>query len=273
MHKQFYYQRQHLIQSVDTLLYQLHALSFFLSPSLWIYITRFVTQHYCSLPIEFEGGWSLKFFYIVILMLNLPCLMSHSTKAVMEGRNVILDFIGMSYLPSRLQLCALDILIIILQLLLVTISYETSLYEATPTSQLVDPLLPDVSISSSSPTLPTYQIHSPTPLVPMKTKSRSDPNLAPLVLDLRIGLVRTRLTSPAPTGFSRQNTSRNALPLPNTAPWPLPSSLGILMQATMQMREARRARPQGPTTATTAVTGTNANRDIRIPGGMGTNLD
>ncbi|PPQ63500.1 hypothetical protein CVT24_005157 [Panaeolus cyanescens] len=159
-------------------------------------------------------------------------------------------------------------------------TYETSLYEIAPTSEALDPLLPGVvHVLNTSPTLPTFQIHTPTTpqlsSVPLNTKSRVDSSTIPLILDLRLDLIRTRLRSPTPPPVSRQPSSRNSLPLPNTTSWPLPPTLGLLMQATMQAREARRTRPQPTTvpTPTTTTTTPNLNRNVRMPGGIGSGLD
>lgn len=115
MHKRFHAQRQHIVHSVrtqelqhdsqlkkilqlDTLLYQLHTLSFFLSPSIWIYIVRILSQFQYSKPRELDPSRSLRFFYSMVLLFNLPSLWKHFTRGEAGGRVIILDFIGMCML-------------------------------------------------------------------------------------------------------------------------------------------------------------------------------
>jgi hypothetical protein len=76
-------------------LYQLHTLSFFLSPSIWIYIVRILSQFQYSKPRELDPSRSLRFFYSMVLLFNLPSLWKHSTRGEVGGRAIILDFIGM----------------------------------------------------------------------------------------------------------------------------------------------------------------------------------
>jgi hypothetical protein len=112
MSKRFYAQRQHIISSVrlmlllpeeifynflklDILLYQLQALSFFLSPSLFLSFCRLVAQFICSKPRELDPERALRFFYVICLFLSLPSLCIHLVRGVVEGRAIILDFIGM----------------------------------------------------------------------------------------------------------------------------------------------------------------------------------
>ena len=113
MPRRYYVQRQHIIHSVrpffcilktvslmrtiqlDTLLYQLHTLSFFLAPSIWIYVFRMVSQFQCSKPRELDSSRSLRFFFTMALFLNLPSLWTHLYRGPSEGKVIILDFIGM----------------------------------------------------------------------------------------------------------------------------------------------------------------------------------
>jgi hypothetical protein len=115
MSKRYFVQRQHIIASVclklyqrlkeaiiflklDILLYQLHALSFFLSPSLFLSFCRLVAQFICSKPRELDPERALRFFYVICMLLNLPSICIHLIRGVVEGRAMILDFIGMCML-------------------------------------------------------------------------------------------------------------------------------------------------------------------------------
>lgn len=95
MHRRHHAQRQHIIHSLDTTLYQLHTLSFFLSPSLWSYLCRIFAQFQCSKPRDLDATRSLRFFFVIVFTLNLPSLWLHALHRPGEGRSIILDFIGM----------------------------------------------------------------------------------------------------------------------------------------------------------------------------------
>lgn len=114
MSKRYYVQRQHIIASVgielvsiqwrkyslfdmlklDLLLYQLHAVSFFLSPSLFLSFCRLVAQFICLKPRELGPGRALRFFYLLFMLLNLPSICTHLFRGGVDGRAIILDFIG-----------------------------------------------------------------------------------------------------------------------------------------------------------------------------------
>ncbi|KAF9566710.1 hypothetical protein CPC08DRAFT_602449, partial [Agrocybe pediades] len=239
MHTRFYRERLHVINSFDAVLFQLHTLSFFLSPSLWLYTCRLLSQIVCARPREIDSSRSLRFFYFIVFTFNVPNIWSHSTRGVMEGRAIILDFIGMSYQPSKLQLLCLDLLILFLQLVTITISYETSLYDMNKDVDPQDTLLPgqytplSIPLFTSSIDSPvSATTYPPSPALPSVTKPMSSD--LPLILDLRIAPILTRLRHPPPT-TSRPADSGDALLHPNMAPWPLPG-IGILMRAGRNMR-------------------------------------
>lgn len=70
-------------------------MSFFLSPSLFLSFCKVTAQCICLKPREFDTGRALRFFYIICVLLNLPSICIHVTRGVVEGRAIILDFIGM----------------------------------------------------------------------------------------------------------------------------------------------------------------------------------
>jgi len=79
---------------LDTLLFQLHTLSFFLSPSLLGFISRLFSQFQCSKPRDIDPSRSLRFWYFVLVFFNFGCIWTHAIEGVSEGRAVVLDFIG-----------------------------------------------------------------------------------------------------------------------------------------------------------------------------------
>jgi hypothetical protein len=99
--------RQHLIGSLDTLLYQLHTLSFFLAPALLPLLARIAAQAHCR-PRP-DDAHSLRFYLALVLVLNVPSLWYHATRAPHDDRAVVLDFVGLGAslaLPPRAALTA-----------------------------------------------------------------------------------------------------------------------------------------------------------------------
>jgi len=264
MPRRYYVQRQHIIHSLDTLLYQLHTLSFFLAPSIWIYVFRMVSQFQCSKPRELDSSRSLRFFFATALFFNLPSLWSHSYRGLSEGKVIILDFVGMSYLPSKFQLLTLDLLIVILQLLLITIAYETSVYYDNEAEDPEDILLPSTPVPSTL-SFPWFQSSLDTssnsipfsPSLPSKTMSPT--NAVPTVVDLRFTTIMRHFRHPPPP--SRSAVVDPVLPLPNTTPWPLPAGMRMLMRASRQIRDVGGA--GAPTGAPV-----NGGREVTVPGAI-----
>ncbi|KAF5380444.1 hypothetical protein D9615_004472 [Tricholomella constricta] len=250
MPKQHHAQRQHLIVSLDALCYQLHTLSFILSPSIWSFICRLISQFQCSpRDLDATAARSLRFFFANILLLNLSSVWHHATQGAAEGRAIVLDFVGLGYVPSRLQLLGLDFLIIILQLVLSIIAYETSLLQHSIDTDTPDMLLPIPDSPLSPAPSPLFTSISSTPFptaMSQHTKSYPPHSISPYVVDLRLGPVIERLRNPPPTP---QATSSDAsLPLPNTTPWPLPAGMRMLIRASARMRrETGEGTPAGGT--------------------------
>lgn len=166
---------------------------------------------------------SLRFWFILILLCNATSVWTHATEGPETGRSIVLDFVGpgASYSvyssmvvyninqlliaspPTKLHLLSLDFVIIVLNMVLTTISYETSLHSAMPTDT-PDPLLP-----LPPPSVPATPIlfdeDSP------KTELSYEP---PYVLDLHLSQMIHRLRSPAPPPPERDPSSDDLLPLP-----------------------------------------------------------
>lgn len=225
MHKRYHAQRKHIIQSLDSLLYQLHTLSFFLSPAFWALICRLLSQLQCSKSRDLDA--SLRFLFISILFLNLPTLWNHATITAGEGRAVVLDFIGLSYAPSKLQLFALDVFIIFLQFIFTTIVYETSVAHAETDADTPNALLSD-SLATPSEIPLSLDVQG-------ASDSKQFGKTPEYIFDLTLSTIIARLRNSA----SRpQVASSDAfLPLPNTTPWPLPAGMRMLMRASAQIRQ------------------------------------
>ncbi|KAG6845923.1 hypothetical protein H0H87_000729 [Tephrocybe sp. NHM501043] len=220
---------------------------------------RLLSQFQCSKPRDIDPAAtpSLRFFFANILLLNSSSIWSHAIQGAAEGRAIVLDFVGMGYAPSKTQLLALDVLIVLLQFILTTIAYETSLYEHSHDTDTHDMLLPIPSPLSPTPS-PLFTPIPPSTPLPMSqhTKAHPPPMISPYVVDLRLAPIIARLRNPPPPP---QTTNSDAsLPLPNTTPWPLPAGMRMLIRASTQIR---RERANGGTTGGTRIPGSLNPRD------------
>jgi hypothetical protein len=155
------------------------------------------------------------------------------------------------YLPSKLHLVLLDTLILCLQMLLTTISFEISLR----LSSLSDP---ESSAIPSSPPL------SPPPTPTLEDRDDDNRKYSPtMIIDLRFRHLINRLRNPIPLASSADLTT---LPLPNTTPTPLSMHLRALLR---RREEARRRVPDQFDSAETANTSRTEDTG-RIPGSMST---
>lgn len=155
------------------------------------------------------------------------------------------------YLPSKLHLVLLDTLVLCLQMLLTTISFEISLRSSSDSSAI--PLSPAVS--------PT-----PTPALEIghgdgDDRKYSHHRTPTMVIDLRFHHLINRLRNPIPLASRVDLTT---LPLPNTTPTPLSMHLRAIVR---RREEARRRVPdQSDSAETTDSPGTEYVG--RIPGSM-----
>lgn len=169
---------------------------------------------------------------------------------------MLISATSVAYTPTKLQLCCLDLFILFLQLLLVTIAYETSMYATNGDPNAEDVLLPESPTTLLS--IPLFQgpdallpeTYPPLPLSQPKPVT-SLTNVPPLVMDLRFKPIMTYLRIPA---HLRRTSPQSALPLPNTTPSNLPG-MSMLLRAGRQRRNA-------------AVSAAGIGREMRIPGSM-----
>ncbi|OCH88871.1 hypothetical protein OBBRIDRAFT_794821 [Obba rivulosa] len=257
-------QRQHFIYSLDTLLYQLHTLSFLLSPSIWAFICRLTVQWQFSRPREIHSSKSLRFCFILIFLFNFGIVWTHAVQGAAQGRSIILDFVGIGHDPSKAHLLFLDFLIIFLEMLLTTIAYETS-YLADMPSDTPDSLLP---IPAAPTTFPSTSCDS----------SKESP-APPYIMDIRFGLLFDRLRHPHPPPPPRDRSSDDLLPLPNTTLFQMTSNFNRLMRTRERLRDriqelevaaARAQRELDARDRQGAERPANTERSRTIPGAMDT---
>ncbi|KAG2345483.1 hypothetical protein BDR05DRAFT_908028 [Suillus weaverae] len=249
MHKRHDAQRQHIIDSLHDLLFHLHAVSFFLAPSLVPLVTRAMCcQFLCYKPREIDPKVSLRSWFLLTFFLNFPSFWLHAREGTVEGRTVVLDFVGMEYAPSKMHLLLLDVLILVFLLLLETLAYEKSLQQSSSiTSEVLlrHPLVPTPPLS--------YSIEDEQP-----KPSRSE---RIYIVDLRLAPLINRIRRPAPE-VAQQPIE--ALPLPNTTNIPV---IPLRIQAFMRTR-GRQSQPEHGSTASDGQEHTETEQ--RLPGSMGT---
>ncbi|PFH51538.1 hypothetical protein AMATHDRAFT_142384 [Amanita thiersii Skay4041] len=257
MLKRYHAQRQHIISSFDALLYQLHTLSFFLAPSLLSFICRIIVQSQFTKPKEHEMARGLRFYLAIIILFNGPSVWNHTTQGSLDDRAVVLDFVGLAYAPSKLQLVMLDLTIIFFQLLLTTVAYETTLAQISPELDILSPA-PSVELPSHTPSGSSSA--SSLYFATQESNRAKDVVDSPqYIIDLRFRPIIARLRNPPTIRPPAANTS---LPLPNTAPWSVPTGVGMML-----IRAGGRMRPSGR--GSNRATG----REARVPGSLDTGIE
>ncbi|KAF8844374.1 hypothetical protein BDN67DRAFT_963127 [Paxillus ammoniavirescens] len=257
MHKRHDVQKQHIIDSLDTLILQLYTLSFFLSPSLLPLLCRLVCQFTSYKPREVDPKLSLRVWFFLLCASNLPSFWSHARDGATEARAVILDFVGMGYIPSKLHLILLDTFILCLHMVRTTISYEKSLH-LSPPSTIPDPFPAPTSPAISQSWTPALESDRD------NSAKYSHHHQTPMIIDLRLRHVINPLLNPTP---SASETDSTILPLPNTTPAPL----FMQLRATVRRREEARHRAQGQSERgedTDSIGREDTGR--RLPGSIGT---
>ncbi|KAI0779698.1 hypothetical protein C8Q74DRAFT_1316215 [Fomes fomentarius] len=227
-------QRKHIMHSLNSLLYQLQTVSFLLSPRFWPFLCRLATQFQFSRPREIDSQRSLRFWFILIILVNIQCFYQHAFHGAAEGRSIILDFVGTAHKSSKIFLLSLDLIIVVLEFVLTTIAYETSFTLAMP-PDTHDPLRPETkNLPPMSP--PTTDADSGKA---MDTSYHDDPEY---IIDLRLRTLLSRLRHPpSPPPPQQPSLSQELLPLPNTTSFHLTRSLNLLARAQMRGRAARAA--------------------------------
>ncbi|KAH9929532.1 uncharacterized protein BXZ73DRAFT_90387 [Epithele typhae] len=261
-------QRKHIIQSFNSLLYQLHTISFLLSPRLWPFIVRMSTQFQFTRPRDVDSQRSLRFWFIVVVVINLQSLFYHIFSGPSENRSIVLDFVGIGHKPSKTLVLSLDVAIIFLEFILATVSYETSLSLAMP---------PDTPDPLQAQPIPAITPATPFPLDGPSSKPFEPAPMVPeYILDLRLRTLLQRLRHPPPPPPPGEtDLSDELLPLPNTTPFQLSRSLNMLVRARAQLRE--RAARVGEATRQAQPNDARGEQRLeesrRIPGGMDEHQD
>ncbi|KAH8996544.1 hypothetical protein EDB86DRAFT_2919222 [Lactarius hatsudake] len=243
MHIRYATQRQHIVDSLDALLYQLHALSFLLAPSIVTLFVRAAGQFQLSHPREFGPRRTLRFRFMLIFLFNAGSFWNHLIPNAPHSRSVVLDFVGMAFTPPRTQLLLLDLLIIVLSVVVTTVAYETTYARAVTKAAIRASL--DLT-PATSPAAHTYA----DPL------DRGDDVV---VLDLRPSLLLRHMRSPPPP-------PPDDAPLPNGAT--VVEGLRVLLQAQRSFRARQQTPPADDAETQTGERVRERERERRVPGGM-----
>ncbi|KAI9455338.1 hypothetical protein BJY52DRAFT_1151785 [Lactarius psammicola] len=251
MHIRYATQRQHIVDSLDALLYQLHVLSFLLAPSIVTLFVRAAGQFQLSHPREFGPRRTLRFRFMLIFLFNAGSFWNHVISSTPHGRSVVLDFVGMAFTPPRTQLLLLDLLIIALSVIVTTVAYETA-YARAVTKAAIRATL-DLTPTLSSPAAHTYAD-------PLDRGRDDDSDM--VVLDLRASLLLRHVRRPPPP-------PPDDAPLPNGAT--IVEGLRVLLQAQRSFGARRQTPPaagSGDGDAQTQAGERVQERRVRVPGGM-----
>lgn len=190
-----------ILGQLENFIYQLIAISFLLSPSFLSFASRMVFQFQYSRPRDLDPHRSLRFWYVLNILFNAGSVWSHVATGPAQGRSIVLNFIGQgeqhhrfslrdgfnrqhspASVPSKIHLLFLDFAIIFLNMVLISIAYESSWHAIMP-RDTPDPLLPIPMTPSQSPMF--------------TTTDRSDKE-SPYALDLQLGQIINRLRDPSP---------------------------------------------------------------------------
>ncbi|KAF9268929.1 hypothetical protein L218DRAFT_540615 [Marasmius fiardii PR-910] len=229
MPNRYHAQRKHILNS-------LHCLSFFQSPSIIHLLLRIISQTICR---ELVPPLPLGGLLAMLVAFNGPSLWSHAIYGAHEGRAIILDFVGLGYVPSKLQLLELDLLILFLQLILTIISFEVYVTVDKRESNTTDHTQhPSWSLSDE-----IENTSLGTSLSDHKGTVFPDDSLR-YVLDIRLAPTLAKLRSvPGTTSRTRSQNQNSLIPLPNTTSWTVPTEM------TRFMRSGSNRRPAGETGA------------------------
>jgi len=120
----YHAQRQHVVYSLDSLLYELFLCSYLLDPSIIRLIFRALSQSQLSRPRDMDR--TLRFFFLFACLINTGPILRHIVNpSHYEERGLLLDFIGRATPPARVQLIFLDLAIFVLQIITLVIAYES----------------------------------------------------------------------------------------------------------------------------------------------------
>ncbi|KDQ10227.1 hypothetical protein BOTBODRAFT_36336 [Botryobasidium botryosum FD-172 SS1] len=273
----FHAQRQHVVQSLDSLVYTLSVYSYFLDPSILRLIFRALSQFQFARPAEIDPSRTLRFFAVCCVIVNLSTLSRWIISwlapqlnwDVVQDKGILLDFVGRGSRPDYNQVLFVDMSIFVLQLVTLIIAYEIG-HERTDG--------PDNLASSTSPEASSYT-HLHEEIVDNDDDSEESPSLPKpptpsltndpiLTLHLRATLLRILRPPPPP--------APSELPLPNSFVTSSSTPVTALRALLLARRRTARAQTETGVTTTTSTSvsreggdGTGEERGIgRIPGAM-----
>ncbi|KDN52033.1 hypothetical protein K437DRAFT_272872 [Tilletiaria anomala UBC 951] len=120
-------ERLEAIQLLDYTLYVLFAYVWLIDSSFILLLLRMFTQIQLCSPSAVHPFFTLPVFGLILLWLTLICVFSHTwwDMGRIDPPSFFIDFIDRDHNLSRIQLVCIDLLIAFLQLLLVTLAFET----------------------------------------------------------------------------------------------------------------------------------------------------
>ncbi|KAF8745702.1 hypothetical protein RHS02_01134, partial [Rhizoctonia solani] len=147
----FYHaQRSHLLQSLDRLSYVYISYSYLLAPSLTALIARLVAQYRITVLRDVQPTYPLRFHVIILLLITAGPLLRHIFGGIAQGNGVLLDFVGQGVPTHSAHTLAIDLLLLLFQIVQLTISYETARWKPEVPDPLFTPPLPVPSLQATT---------------------------------------------------------------------------------------------------------------------------
>ncbi|KAF8322211.1 hypothetical protein DL93DRAFT_1274084 [Clavulina sp. PMI_390] len=202
-----------------------------------------------------SGDRPLRFLFILCCLINVGPVLRHLLPWFQyEQQGILLDFIGRSTPPSRLNLFVLDITIFVLQVVCLFIAYEAHGIDAEPDELALDPDPADE-----------------TPSTPLSEIGKIDEDAPILHLRFRRSWQKVWNNTPSWTS-SASASSSTSIPLPNTTRNPSAAASSPIDRFfnIVQGRYLNRLGPQAQGQIPNARTGARGDDDAApsMPGGM-----
>ncbi|SPO30631.1 uncharacterized protein UTRI_05248 [Ustilago trichophora] len=130
-----YFERKELIQSLDLLCFILFVYTWLLDNRTFLLIIKAALQvQFCN-PLQMHPTWSLPFFVVFLLCLNLLLSLAHlwtPPNLTNTGDAILIDFVGQTTTPNRLHMLLIDASVCFVQLLMTVVAFEMGKDDTKP---------------------------------------------------------------------------------------------------------------------------------------------
>ncbi|SPO31110.1 uncharacterized protein UTRI_05248_B [Ustilago trichophora] len=130
-----YFERKELIQSLDLLCFILFVYTWLLDNRTFLLIIKAALQvQFCN-PLQMHPTWSLPFFIVFLLCLNLLLALAHlwtPPSLTNTGDAILIDFVGQTTTPGWIHMLLVDASVCFVQLLMTIVAFEMGKDETKP---------------------------------------------------------------------------------------------------------------------------------------------